>query len=75
MKTAIGKPSLWNNKNFLLIWSGTSLSSFGMQMYSIAIPLLIYDLSRSALSMSIMRAIEFFPNIILGLIAGVLVDL
>lgn len=74
MKTAIGKPSLWNNKNFLLIWSGTSLSSFGMQMYSIAIPLLIYDLSRSALSMSIMRAIEFFPNIILGLIAGVLVD-
>ncbi|WP_336824165.1 MFS transporter [Sporosarcina sp. USHLN248] len=74
MKTAIGKPSLWNNKNFLLLWSGTSLSSFGMQMYSIAIPLLIYDLSRSALSMSIMRAIEFFPNIILGLIAGVLVD-
>lgn len=66
--------TLWRNKNFMLIWGGSIISSFGHQMYIIAIPLLIYDLSRSALAMSMMRAIEFFPNIFIGMLAGVFVD-
>ena len=66
--------ALWRNKNFMLIWGGSIISSFGHQMYIIAIPLLIYDLSRSALAMSTMRAIEFFPNIFIGMLAGVFVD-
>jgi len=66
--------SLWSNKNFLLIWFGSIISSFGSQMYTIAIPLLIYQISQSALAMSTMRAIEFFPNILIGMLAGVLVD-
>lgn len=67
-------PSLWKNKNFILIWFGNIISSFGSQMYTIAIPLLIYQISQSALAMSTMRAIEFFPNILIGMLAGVLVD-
>lgn len=74
MKAAVLQRPLWRNRNFLFLWGGSTLSSFGMQMYSIAIPLLIYDLSKSALSMSLMRAIEFFPNIFLGMLAGALVD-
>ncbi|MBB4826203.1 MFS family permease [Sporosarcina luteola] len=74
MKHVNEERTLWRNRNFLLLWGGSTLSSFGMQMYSIAIPLLIYDLSQSALAMSMMRAIEFFPNIFLGMLAGVLVD-
>ncbi|MCG3087470.1 MFS transporter [Sporosarcina cyprini] len=74
MKQIRVEDALWKNRNFLFLWGGTTLSSFGMQMYSIAIPLLIYDLSKSALSMSMMRAIEFFPNIFLGMLAGVFVD-
>lgn len=66
--------SLWRNRNFLLIWGGNAISHFGLQMYTLAIPLLIYQLTQSALAMSTMRAIEFFPNIIIGMIAGVLVD-
>lgn len=66
--------ALWKNKNFMFIWGGSVISSFGYQMYIIAIPLLIYDLSRSALAMSTMRAIEFFPNIFIGILAGVFVD-
>ncbi|MUK88877.1 MFS transporter [Ornithinibacillus sp. L9] len=66
--------TLWKNKNFMLIWGGSTISSFGSQMYTIAIPLLIYHISQSALAMSTMRAIEFFPNIFLGIIAGVFVD-
>lgn len=73
-KTNLSKNSLWRNNNFLFIWFGSTVSSFGYQMYIIAIPLLIYQLSESALAMSTMRAIEFFPNIFIGMIAGVLVD-
>ena len=73
-KTNLSKNSLWRNNNFLFIWFGSTVSSFGYQMYIIAIPLLIYQLSESALAMSTMRAIEFFPNIFIGMIAGVLVN-
>ncbi|MDQ0268504.1 MFS transporter [Cytobacillus purgationiresistens] len=66
--------SLWRNRNFLLIWGGSIISNFGFQLYTIAIPLLIYQISQSALAMSTMRMIEFFPNIFIGMIAGVLVD-
>ncbi|GAA0350789.1 MFS transporter [Bacillus horti] len=66
--------SLWQNKNFLFLWTGSILSNFGFQIYLITLPLLIYDLTQSALAMSTMRAIDFFPNIIIGMIAGVLVD-
>lgn len=40
----------------------------------IALPLLIYDLSYSALSMSTMRAIDIFPTVFIGILAGVFVD-
>lgn len=66
--------TLWKNKNFLFIWGGNVVSSLGFQIYSIAIPLLIYSMSQSAIAMSAMRAIEFLPNIFIGMIAGVLVD-
>jgi MFS family permease len=66
--------TLWRNRNFMLVWLGSTIAHFGMQMYIITVPLLIYELSKSALAMSMMRAIDFFPNIIIGIIAGVFVD-
>ncbi|MUG67802.1 MFS transporter [Paenibacillus campinasensis] len=66
--------SLWSNRNFLYLWTGTILSNFGYQIYLVALPLLIYDMTRSALAMSMMRAIDFFPNIMIGMVAGVIVD-
>lgn len=72
--TILKKTAFWHNKNFVLLWSGSLISNFGYQMYIIAVPLLIYDLSRSALAMRMMRAIEFLPNIFIGILAGVFVD-
>ncbi|MDR6225174.1 MFS transporter [Desmospora profundinema] len=66
--------SLWHNRDFLFLWTGSILSNFGFQIYLIALPLLIYDMTQSALAMSTMRAIDFFPNIFIGMIAGVIVD-
>jgi Na+/melibiose symporter-like transporter len=68
------KLSLWRNKNFLLLWGTNAISLFGLQVYIIVMPLLIYDLSKSALAMSGMRMIEILPNILLGIVAGVIVD-
>jgi MFS family permease len=70
----INRDSLWLSKNFLFLWFGKIVSNLGSQIYFIALPLLIYDLSKSALAMSTMRAIDFFPNIILGMLIGVMVD-
>lgn len=68
------EPSLWRNKNFMFLWVGKVISNFGFQIYAIALPLLIYELSKSALAMSMMRAVDFLPNIFIGMLAGVMVD-
>lgn len=68
------EPSLWKNKNIILLWSGSLISSFGYQFYIVALPLLIYHLTESPLAMSTMRAVEFVPNVILGVFAGIFVD-
>ncbi len=67
-------PSLWKNKNFLLLWGASTLSLTGLQIYAIVMPLLIYEMSQSALAMSGIRVMEILPNVILGIIAGVIVD-
>jgi MFS family permease len=66
--------SLWKQRNFLLLWTSGLLWSFGFQFYYVALPLLIYKLTQSASAMSIMRAVEFIPNIVFGMIIGVIVD-
>lgn len=66
--------SLWKNKNMVLLWVGTLISSSGFQLYTIALPLFIYELTQSAQAMSTMRAVEFFPNVLLGVFLGAIVD-
>ncbi|MDQ0174724.1 cyanate permease [Bacillus chungangensis] len=68
------KNTLWKNKNFLYLWIAFAIGTIGLQMYIVAIPLLIYDMTKSALTMSTMRAIEFLPSVVIGMLAGVLVD-
>lgn len=66
--------SLYRNKNFLLLYFGMTASTFGYQIYNFILPLFIYDLTKSALAMSTMRIVDFLPNVLLGMLAGVLVD-
>jgi MFS family permease len=73
-QSRIRRPSLWSNSDFLLLWIGNFISNFGLQIYMIALPLLIYELTQSAIAMSTMRTIDVVPNIFIGLIAGVLID-
>lgn len=66
--------NLYSNKNFTILYSITILSTFGSTIYTFILPLLIYDLSQSALAMSTMRIVDFLPNVLLGMLAGAIVD-
>ena len=66
--------NLFANKNFLLIYSINLLGTISGLIYTFIIPLILYDLTNSAFAMSTMRMMEFLPNVLLGMLAGVLVD-
>lgn len=68
------KNSIWSNKNFFLLWLGMALSNFSFHIFTLALPIIIYDLTHSTLAMSTMRAIEIIPNILLGMLIGVIID-
>lgn len=66
--------NLYKNKNFILLYFGTIISTFANQIYTFILPLFIYDLSKSAFAMSTMRMMDFLPNVLFGMLAGAIVD-
>jgi MFS family permease len=72
--TIRGEQSIWKNKQFLFLWCGNSISNLTFHIFTLAIPIIIYDLTQSTLAMSTMRTIEIIPNVLLGMLIGVIVD-
>lgn len=70
----IHSDTIWKNKSFIYIWLGTIIYDLTFHIYILAIPLIIYEISQSTLAMSTMRALDFAPNVILGIFIGVIVD-
>ena len=66
--------SIWKNRQFLFLWTGSSINNLTFHVFVLAIPIIIYELTQSTLAMSTMRAIQFIPNVLLGIIIGVIVD-
>jgi MFS family permease len=66
--------SLWHNRAFLTLWGGQSLSVFGTQVTQFALPWLVLDINRSAISVGLLSAISFLPYLIFALPAGVIAD-
>lgn len=72
---AKAKPStIWGQKPFVLLLLTSLFLNIGGQIYQFAMPLLMYEMTQSAVMMSNMRIAEYLPNLLLGLIVGVLVD-
>lgn len=67
-------PSLWRNPSFLILMATSILLGLGQKIYSLALPLLVYELTESSAWMGWMRAVEFLPNLVLALFIGVWVD-
>ncbi|MCR6105467.1 MFS transporter [Salipaludibacillus agaradhaerens] len=73
-KTKLKERQVWKNKNFLFLLLGHSAHNFTFHIFALSIPLIIYDLTSSSFYMGTMKAIEFIPNVVLGILIGVLID-
>ncbi|MBF6590228.1 MAG: MFS transporter [Ktedonobacterales bacterium] len=67
-------PSVWHNRNFVLLWSGQVVSEVGSGVSQIAFPLLVLLLTRSPAQAGFMGATRLLPYLAFSLPAGALVD-
>src|SRR5213594_4867920 len=68
-------PSLWRHRDFLLLWSGQSVSRIGDQFTGLAVPYMAaYVLAASPGEMGFLGAAGTVPFLLFGLLVGVWVD-
>ena len=65
---------LLKNRNYLLLRSGWTISSFGSQLQSFAFSLYVLAVTRSTLQYSLTLCMEFLPVLILAPFSGYLAD-
>lgn len=61
-------------RNFRLLWLGQAISTFGDKFTEIAIPILVYTLSGSAMQLGVAFLVQTLATLIFGLFAGVMTD-
>jgi len=66
--------SLLKHRAFVAFWLARTCSSFGFQMFSVAISWQIYALTNSAMALGIIGLMQFLPSVLLALPAGHLAD-
>jgi MFS family permease len=64
---------LWN-RNFTLLWQGQVVSSIGKQTFALAAMLYLKQLTDSGTLMGLIMTVALLPMVVLGPVAGVLVD-
>ncbi|WP_157180932.1 MFS transporter [Actinopolymorpha alba] len=67
-------PAVWGDRDFLLFLIARTVATVGSAVTAVALPLLVYDLSRSALLTSAVAALQVLPYLLFGLIAGAMAD-
>ncbi|MFZ2988936.1 MFS transporter [Ideonella sp.] len=67
-------PTLARHPGFRRLYLSSISFALGTQVYQLALPLIFYELTRSAAVMSSLRAVELLPNLLLAMFIGVWVD-
>jgi len=68
-------PALLRDAGFRRYWSGQTISMFGDQISSIALPLVaVLSLKASPAQMGLLAALVWLPSLLLGVHAGALAD-
>jgi len=65
---------LWRNRDYLLLWSGQTISSIGSGVSTLAFPLLALSLTHSPAIAGLMGATRAIPYLLISLPAGALAD-
>jgi len=66
--------SLFRDRDFLLLWAAQAISSLGDWALMIAIPVTVYNATGSRTALSFAFVSETLPLLVLGILAGVVVD-
>jgi MFS family permease len=67
------QPSPWRDRRFLVFASGNFANNVGEQIYNVALPLLVYNLTGSLAAMSVLVLLSN-ATLLLGPILGIIVD-
>src|SRR5712692_3769813 len=65
---------LWRNRDYMLLWSGQTVSLVGTVISQTAFPLLVWDLTHSAAQVGLVGGLGTLPYVLLSLLAGALID-
>jgi MFS family permease len=73
--TAVEKSTLWQNHNFLKLWTSDTISQFGSQFTGLALPLTaVIILNSNPTEQGILAFVGTIPWLLFGLLVGVWVD-
>lgn len=76
-QSAVKPPSVFSvfrNRSFTLLWTGQFISNLGSALTNLAASVLVFRETGSALSVGLMLMATSGPTVLIGLVAGVLVD-
>jgi MFS family permease len=62
------------SRDFWIFWGGQAISTLGTSFTNLALPLLVYRLTGSAVNLALTSAAEFVPYLLFGLVIGAWVD-
>ena len=69
------RTGLWRHTDFLILWTGQTLSALGSTVTTLALPLTAaLILHASAFEMGLLSTVATVPNLLFGLVAGVSAD-
>jgi predicted MFS family arabinose efflux permease len=72
--TATPTTSLWQNRDYMLLWSGQVVSTLGSSAASIIYPLLILAITNSPGAAGVASALRALPYLLFSLPVGALID-
>jgi MFS family permease len=70
----VAAPQLWRNRDYMLLWSGQTVSAFGSTMSAVVFPLLVLSLTNSPAAAGLAGALFALPYILFSLPGGALID-
>src|SRR5580692_540350 len=65
---------LRESPDFRRLWAGTTLSAVGGSLTAFAVPLQVYDITRSPLAVGAIGVAQVIPTVTIGLLGGAIAD-
>lgn len=66
--------SLWRDRAFVLFWAARVISISGSTITAVVLPILVFQLTGSALQTALLATVKVLPYFAFGLLAGALAD-